>query len=253
MKRQSYYRLKSGHAEAIVTQLTGKLVPLTFQIFFPLSLQLFCNPPFCLSSLQTDQWIQVFSSCRNTLSTLPCYLHSPPPLRSFLLDQITLSVLWYPCPPFSSFPIHHVWSHSQGITPQRLPERYTNTISSKFKYTSVQWGLAERWQIYSGWWRWKRTAWLIFFLLCHSSSSSTSSPLPSFWVNWIVMRRSIAISPIEMQWDTLLSQAGCDRMQRWCLPVFKKKINHWSIPFLPLSSPSHTALSRSPLSSLFLL
>lgn len=46
MKRQSYYRLKSGHAEAIVTQLTGKLVPLTFQIFFPLSLQLFCNPLF---------------------------------------------------------------------------------------------------------------------------------------------------------------------------------------------------------------
>lgn len=50
MKRQSYYRLKSGHAEAIVTQLTGKLVPLTFQIFFPLSLQLFCDPFLSLFS-----------------------------------------------------------------------------------------------------------------------------------------------------------------------------------------------------------
>lgn len=64
-------QIMSGHAEAIVTKLTGKLVPLTFQIF---SSSVFVCPSVCnsflsLSSLQTDQCIQVFRNCRNILYT----------------------------------------------------------------------------------------------------------------------------------------------------------------------------------------
>lgn len=64
------------------------------------------------------------------------------------------------------------------------------------------------------------------------------------------MWRSIATSPIEMQWDTLLWQNA-----KMMSPLFLKNEITKSLvhPFLPLSTLSHRALSRSPLSSLFLL
>lgn len=77
----------SGHAEAIVIQLTGKLVPLTSQIRC-LFLSLSVAPlPFCPSLVSTSAF---------RCTSVECTLHLPPSISLFFLFDLLCSLLLLP-------------------------------------------------------------------------------------------------------------------------------------------------------------
>lgn len=167
-----------GHTEAIVIQLTGKVVPLTFQIFLLSLCPSRTLAPFCVSLL--SKRTSVFK-CTTTVQKTFCivlllsviFFLTFPLLICLLLpsDKVDLvffpTVFWEPCLPFSSFSTCELFPadlHHWG-----WKNKYHFSISLNIYCTSkndIEGRAAEGRQICYGCRQWR--TWLILFLGCHS-------------------------------------------------------------------------------------